>query len=105
MRTSRKLRPMKKIIFLALFFSWLSHPGFAVESLSPNEEKAVQDQFAQAAQLPGALIFTPPPGWRVADPKQLPPSVKAMVVGKGAGEYPPSLNLATESYGGTLKQY
>ena len=37
--------------------------------------------------------------------KELLPSVKAMVVGKGAYEFPPSINLGTEPYTGTLKQY
>lgn len=49
--------------------------------------------------------FTPPNGWHYADEKQLPNSVKVMLIGKGAKEYPPTLNLATESYQGTLKQY
>lgn len=54
---------------------------------------------------PGALIFTPPPGWALADPKELPSAVKCMVVGKGRGPFPPSINLGTENYGGTLRQY
>jgi hypothetical protein len=51
------------------------------------------------------ILFTPPAGWRAADAKMLPPSVKAMAIGKGAAEYPPSINLGTETYQGTLKQY
>lgn len=52
-----------------------------------------------------SVLFTPPSGWKSADPKSLLPHVKAMVVGKGVHEYPPSINLGTESYPGTLKQY
>lgn len=51
------------------------------------------------------IQFTPPTGWRSADPKSLPKHVRAMVVGKGAREFPPSLNLGIEPYKGTLKEY
>lgn len=54
---------------------------------------------------PGAVYFTPPEGWRQADAKSLSPNVKIMVVGKGKGEFPPSINLAIEPYKGTLKDY
>lgn len=74
-------------------------------SLPLAEEKAIQENFSAAAKEPGAVIFNPPQGWLLADPKGLPPNVKAMVVGKGNSEYPPSLNLATEEYAGTLKEY
>ena len=49
--------------------------------------------------------FTPPKGWRLADSASLPPTVKVMVVGKGQYPFPPSMNLSTEPYKGTLKQY
>lgn len=75
------------------------------EEFTLDEEKALQEQFTRISKEPKALLFTPPPGWRLADPKKLPPSVKVMLVGKGASEYPPSLNLATENYSGTVKQY
>ena len=54
---------------------------------------------------PGAVIFTPPENWRMADSIQLPPSVKIMVVGKGNSDYPPSINLATEKFKGNLREY
>jgi hypothetical protein len=54
---------------------------------------------------PGAVYFTPPEGWRLADQKGLPSSVKVMVVGKGAYEFPPSINLSIEPFDGTQKQY
>jgi hypothetical protein len=79
--------------------------SYANETLPLEEEKALQKNFAEQAQEPGAVLFTPPAGWHVADPKQLPPSVKVMVVGKGYGVYPPSINLATEKFSGNLKQY
>jgi len=53
----------------------------------------------------GFLTFTPPEGWRTADQKALPPSVKFMVVGQGSHTFPPSINLGIENYKGTLKEY
>ena len=49
--------------------------------------------------------FTPPKGWRLADEKSLPSTVKVMVIGKSRLPFPPSINLGTEPYKGTLKQY
>lgn len=60
---------------------------------------------ADQVNEPGTVMFTPPSGWRFADSNSLPPSVKTMVVGKGQHEFPPSMNLGTEAYKGTLKQY
>jgi hypothetical protein len=89
------------ISFLSLTLTLGAH-----ETLPMEEEKMLQDKFAKEATEPGALLFTPPKGWKIADPKQLPPSVKVMVVGKGESEYPPSLNLAIENnFQGTLKDY
>lgn len=67
----------------------------ATEAVSP----------ALSSNEPGTAVFLPPKGWRFADTKDLPPSVKVMVVGKGQHEFPPTINLATENYGGTLKDY
>lgn len=49
--------------------------------------------------------FTPPKGWRMAEPDKLPPHVQIMVVGEGKLEFPPSINLSTEEYAGTLDDY
>lgn len=51
------------------------------------------------------VTFVPPQGWRYADKKILPDHVQVMVVGKGKSAYPPSINLATEEYSGTLDGY
>lgn len=56
-------------------------------------------------QEKGFLTFTPPQGWRTADQKGLPPSVKIMVVGQGSHTFPPSINLGTEKYKGSLREY
>jgi hypothetical protein len=69
-------------------------------SASTHQEKKQprqnQDEF---------ITFTPPEGWVMADVSMLPPSVRVMVVGKPHSILPPSINLATEPYQGTLKQY
>lgn len=92
---------------LVIASALLSQSGYLIakETLAPEEEKSIQDSFVQMEQEPGAVMFVPPQGWVLADPKALPPSVKIMVVGKGQREFPPSINLATERYNGTLKQY
>lgn len=51
------------------------------------------------------LRFKPPEGWSAASAETLPPNVKFMCVGKGRGNYPPSINLGIEPYKGTLKDY
>lgn len=49
--------------------------------------------------------FVPPADWKSADPASLPKQVKALVIGKGDHEMPPSINLGYEVYPGTLKDY
>ena len=49
--------------------------------------------------------FTAPKGWRLAEQDILPPHVQVMVVGEGKKEFPPSINLSTEEYQGTLQEY
>lgn len=68
------------------------------ESLPANESQTseMQDE---------VVAFTPPEGWKLVDAKSLSPSVKAMVIGKGEHEFPPSINLATEPYARSLNDY
>ncbi len=49
--------------------------------------------------------FTPPKDWRFAEIEALPKHVHVMVVGKGDYPFPPSINLGTELYAGTLAEY
>ena len=51
--------------------------------------------------------FEPPKGWQQADSSktELPPLVKIMVVGKSEAGFPPSINLTTAKYDGTLTEY
>lgn len=98
---------IKRIIISSLLASCSFTPlAFSdLVTLSSEEQAKVQQQYEQMTQAPGQVMFTPPEGWQMADPKALPPSVKIMVVGKGEKEFPPSLNLGSEKFGGTLKDY
>ncbi len=73
--------------------------------IAPQEELQIQESYRNAAREPGSLLFVPPEGWRLADPKALPPNVQFMVVGKGRHEMPPSINLGTEAFNGSIKDY
>lgn len=93
---------MKKLLLvIALGFSVLQ----AEEALSQDDVRTIEESMAAASKEPGAVLFTPPTGWQIADPKALPASVKIMVVGKGMSEFPPSMNLGAEPFKGTLKDY
>lgn len=74
---------------------------FAIASFTP----LLAEQTEQVMDEPGAIYFTPPEGWRIAEADQLPPNVKIMVVGKGDHTFAPSINLTVEPFKGTLKQY
>lgn len=74
-----------------------------IPCLLPAE--SFENSYIQNAQEPGAVIFNPPDNWHLADPQALPPSVKIMVVGQSSTDFPPSINLGTEKYNGTLKEY
>lgn len=62
-------------------------------------------QAAASDNASKAIAFSPPNGWRQAEPSMLPKNVKLMVVGEGTHEFPPSIALAIEDYKGTMKQY
>jgi hypothetical protein len=73
--------------------------------MSTEEENRVMESIQSALTQPGSVSFTPPAGWKIADPKALSPYVKIMVVGKGEKEFPPSINLAIDPFKGSLKEY
>jgi len=83
--------------FLSIVFTALSF-------LSTLQAVDVYD-FEQISTSPGAVLFVPPKNWQIADGKELPDHVQFMVVGKGKYNFPPSINLSTEEYAGTLKDY
>jgi hypothetical protein len=53
----------------------------------------------------GVMKFDPPQGWRFADLKSYPKSVKVVVVGQVKSTFPPQLNLNAEPFSGTLQEY
>jgi hypothetical protein len=65
----------------------------------------IAQSYLNAAEEPGALLFTPPAGWKIADPSKLPSRVKVMVIGQGKYDFPPSINLGMEPWKGTVKDY
>ncbi len=81
---------------------WRAHLGPIILSLCCVAAFVNADPVPEKVK---ALMFTPPEGWGYADPGKLPPSVKVMVLGKSGGRFPPSINLGTEPYTGTLKEY
>lgn len=91
---------MKKFLSLLIILTVFCVNCFAHEGEHEHEHEDTQET--------GALLqasFKPPEGWRYADDKELSPSIKVMVIGKGGYEYPPSINLGTEEFKGTLKDY
>jgi hypothetical protein len=94
---------MRKYFFLQKLIAYsLIVPSFA---LADELKRDFSQYYSSGINEPGAILITPPKGWQAADPALLPPKVKFMVVGKGKGTYPPSINLGTEPYKGTTKDY
>jgi len=55
--------------------------------------------------LEQTVTFNFPKGWKQAELEKLSPVIKAMYVGTGKENFPPSLTLAVEPFSGTLKDY
>lgn len=79
----------------SFFFSSLLTCGTILSGAEPEKKESELT----------SVMFTPPPGWRLAEKSTLPKHVLAMVVGKGAKEYPPSMNLGYDPYKGSIKDY
>ncbi len=93
-------------LFLRMFcLSLLALSPYTLSAEVTAAPKTTPEKAMIPSQQADVALFTPPTGWRLADSKALPPSVKVMVVGKGAHEFPPSMNLGTEKYDGTLQDY
>lgn len=84
-------------LILSLLTIFLLNTHAAAAPASEPAQKPLEE--------PGAIYFTPPEGWRMAEKSQLPPNVKVMVVGKGDHVFAPSINLTIEPFQGSLKQY
>lgn len=94
---------MRRLIFPLLFLC-LENAIYCEES-ERTEEQAIHELYTSAKDAPGAIMFTPPQGWRLVNPKELPGSIKAMVIGKGQGAVPPTISLGVDRFQGTLKEY
>lgn len=91
--------------FLLLLFvlRWHSSEVYAANmgAVQPPSEH----NFESISKEPGAVMFTPPKNWHIADQNSLPDHVRVMVVGKSSYAFPPSINLSTEEFAGSLKDY
>lgn len=93
---------MRRFILMALCFGSLIANDVP---LSDPPLKSAEETVVERFQDPEGISFTPPADWQFADPKELPSHVKVMAVGKGKGEYPPSINLGYDTFDGSLKDY
>ena len=50
-------------------------------------------------------LFSPPKDWQYAKPKNSSPHIQVGFIGSGSNFFHPSINLATEEFEGTLKEY
>lgn len=82
-----------------------SHDQIDAQGVPPKNVGTTAEDFQRISKEPGAVVFSPPKGWYLADSNALPPHVTVMVVGKGSYEFPPSINLSTEEFEGTIKDY
>lgn len=71
-----------------------------LSALSANQGEAL---FKNSDEV--KIQFTPPEGWRMADKKDLPKHVLALVIGKGKEDFPPSMNLGYDPFSGSMKDY
>lgn len=94
---------MKKIKYSLIFSLCLALAASQINALETPE--STEQELYDSMNEPGAVMFTPPQGWRYADPSQLGKAVRLMVVGNGTSHFPPSINLATEKFAGSLKDY
>lgn len=109
--TSAKIKSVFLHTFTCYFTLFLGStyaisPRTSEQRQIPSDfEQSIYDNFQKVAQEPGAVIFTPPAGWKLANPKELPPHVKVMVVGKGNSALAPSISLSAEETSKTLAEY
>ncbi len=94
---------MKHLLLVALYTSFFT----AYSHYSHAGQKPVSIDLAASNESEPLASFTPPAGWMSADRNkaQLPPLVKIMFVGNAKSGFPPSINLTSAPYDGTLKQY
>ena len=88
-------------IFYVVFSSVLTAVAFLSFS-QINAESQISNDLSSTDEI---VSFQPPAGWKNAEKASLSPSVQALVVGPATSSIPPSINLATENYPGTLEEY
>jgi len=93
---------MKQYFFLQKMIAFCLCVPSVSFAINPIKESAV---ISSQMDEPGALTFRPPQGWKIANPEELSPRVKLMVVGTSRSYYPPSINIGTEPYKGSLRDY
>lgn len=74
-------------------------------SAQSSASSKLQEKEACVDSEESFVFFTPPQGWNLVEKKLLPPHVTTMVVGKAPLHFPPSINLSSEPFKGTLKDY
>lgn len=96
---------MKKFSPLLLIPFSIMNPLQGQLTPPPPPKVASAEAPKERASSEEIVIFTPPATWMMADASALPGRVRTMVIGKSASSFPPSINLSTEPYKGTLRQY
>lgn len=105
---------MKKLCFILIMTTTTSY-CFADSSIAspPSPPSPLSSSTPPTLSPPshpiedeeGIVYFNPPQNWMLADSSILPKSVKLMVIGKSSTGFPPSINLSSEPFKGTLKEY
>lgn len=100
------------ILCLFSFFGLLSPlPALTADQGGENNQQKQpglqlqQEQHSPASVAESVVTFIPPAGWKMADAESLSPNVKALVIAPVDALLPPSINIATEKYPGTVKEY
>ena len=60
---------------------------------------------ALSAKEPPLPLFSPPPGWKLAKPKNLSSYIRVGFIGDGSTQFHPSINLAVEEVDLSQKEY
>ncbi len=77
-----------------------------INGVISSSQMSADEQLPVDASGSEIVSFQPPLGWKKAEANSsLSPNIKALVIGPSDSLVPPSINLATESYSGTLKDY
>ncbi len=90
--------------FVLSFFVFFPQEGQLRPLVNRQKETAEKIDSRQGNQ-DNVVTFTPPAQWSFVSPDALPGRVRAMVIGKSSSSFPPSINVSSEPYKGTLKQY